>query len=73
MVSGETIIVDTNYGKKSCVSIVEDETTNILNYWDIDNTFIQLAVGDNWLKCDADSGADKLDVDVSFAPQLIGV
>lgn len=73
MVSGETIIVNTNYGKKSCVSIVEDETTNILNYWDIDNTFIQLAVGDNWLKCDADSGADKLDVDVSFAPQLIGV
>lgn len=73
MVAGEVITVNTNYGKKAVTSTLNNETTGILNYLDLDSTFLQLAVGDNIFRYDADENVDNLEISVNFNPQYLGV
>ena len=47
--------------------------TNIYRYMDVDSTFLQLDIGDNTFRYDADDGLSNLEVTVYFAQKYLGV
>jgi len=73
MVAGETITVSTYFGNKSVKSTLNSVTTNAFNYIDFESTFLQLDVGDNLMRYDAETGTDNLEVSIYFTPQYLGV
>ncbi|MCW6105662.1 phage tail family protein [Clostridium sporogenes] len=76
MVAGEKFIINTNVGKKKILQELNGATTDILNYLDIiggGDTFLQLDVGDNLFRYNADSNLDNLEVNIYFSPQYLGV
>ena len=76
MVAGEKIIINTNFGKKKILQELNGVTTNILNYLDIiggGDTFLQLDIGDNLFRYDADENLNNLEVSIYFSPQYLGV
>ncbi|NFA60817.1 phage tail family protein [Clostridium sporogenes] len=76
MVAGEKFIINTNYSKKKILREFNGVTTDILNYLDIvggGDTFLQLDVGDNLFRYNADSNLDNLEVNIYFSPQYLGV
>ncbi|OPD21404.1 phage tail family protein [Clostridium botulinum] len=76
MVAGEKFIINTNYSKKKILQELNGITTDILNYLDIvggGDTFLQLDVGDNLFRYNADSNLDNLEVNIYFNPQYLGV
>ena len=73
MVAGEAITVNTHYGEKSVVSKIDNKECDISGYWDLDSTFLQLKVGDNLLRYDAETNSDNLEIEVRFKPKLLGV
>lgn len=76
MVAGEKIIVNTNYGKKKITQDINGVKTDILNYLDIvggGDTFLQLDVGDNLFRYNADENLNNLEVSIYFSPQYLGV
>ena len=73
MVAGDEIEIDTSYGNKSITLKRNGVETNIYRYMDVDSTFIQLDIGDNIFRYDADTGLDNLEASVSFAQKYLGV
>lgn len=76
MVAGEKIVVNTNFGQKYVMQYLNGIETNILNNLDIiggGDTFLQLDIGDNLFRYDAESNLDNLEVNISFSPQYLGV
>ena len=73
MVAGETISIVTYFGSKKVESILGGVTTNAFNYIDFQSTFLQLDVGDNLYRYNADSGIDNLEVSIYYQPQYLGV
>lgn len=73
MTAGERIIINTNYGHKKIHSINEGETKDILNYLDLESTFLQLSTGDNLLRYDAEENLNNLQVNVYYNPKYLGV
>lgn len=70
---GEIITVDTRFNNKGISSYYQGDTENIINYIDIDSTFLQLEVGSNYLKYDADTNADNLEIEIKFNNAYLGV
>lgn len=76
MAAGEKFIINTNVGRKKILQELNGDTTDILNYLDIvggGDTFLQLDVGDNLFRYNADSNLDNLEVNIYFSPQYLGV
>jgi hypothetical protein len=76
MVAGEKITINTNAGKKKILQELNGVTTDILNYLDIiggGDTFLQLNVGDNLFRYNADLNLDNLEVNIYFSQQYLGV
>ena len=73
MVSGEIITVSTYFRNKKITSTLNDLVTNAFNYIDFESTFLQLSVGDNLFKYNADTGVDNLEVRIYYKPQYLGV
>ncbi|NFL75371.1 phage tail family protein [Clostridium sporogenes] len=76
MVAGEKFIINTNYSKKKILQELNGVATDILNYLDIEgggDTFLQLDVGDNLFRYNADSNLDNLEVNIYFSSQYLGV
>ena len=73
MSAGQTITIDTSYGKKSVVLTSSGLESNIYRLIDVDSTFMQLDIGDNVFRYDAASGADNLEVTIYFSPKYLGV
>jgi len=71
MVAGEVITVTTYFGNKKIESTLNGVTTNIFNFIDFESTFLQLDVGDNLMRYDAESGLDNLEVSIYFMPQYL--
>ena len=67
---GETVVVENTHGKTYVTSSVDGSIRGAL---DLDSTLFRLAVGDNVLKPEADSGLSQLDVQITFAPEIPGV
>lgn len=73
MVAGEVISVNTAFGAKKVESILNGITTNAFNYIDFNSTFLQLDIGDNLFRYNADTGIDNLEVSIYYQPQYLGV
>lgn len=76
MERGEKIIVNTNFGSKSVKSILGNVTKDCLNYIDIlggGDTFLQLDVGDNLFRYDAEENLDNLEVKIKYYNRYLGV
>lgn len=73
MVADEKIVINTNYGQKKIQNIKDGETKDILNLLDLTSTFLQLDVGDNLLRYDAEENLNNLQVNVYYNPKYLGV
>lgn len=74
MQGGDIIEVSTYRGKRSITLIRNVERTNIFNVLDLASKFIQLDVGDNLIRYDAeDDTIDNLVVNMSFRQRWVGV
>ena len=73
MVAGEVLTVTTYFGTKKVESSLNGVTTNAFNFIDLGSTFLQLDIGDNLFRYDADTGIDNLEVSIYFTPQYLGV
>lgn len=74
MQAGETITVTTHFANKRVELTKADGTKkNAFNYIDLNSTFMQLDVGDNLFRYDADINIDNLEVSIYYTPQYLGV
>lgn len=73
MQPGDVIEISTYMRRKRVTLIRESVETNIFNLLDISSTFLQLDLGDNLFRYDADEGLDNLEVSMNFTPRLLGV
>ena len=73
MQAGDVIIVDTSYGNKSVILQRGGQEINLYRYMDVDSTFMQLDIGDNVFRYDADDGLTNLEVTVYYAQKYLGV
>ena len=74
LTAGEEVEVVTNIGEKSVKGrIGNDSFTNYFMYKDIDSAWLQLDIGDNSFRYDADDGIENLDVFVYFYNQYLEV
>lgn len=72
MTAGEIITITTDFGNKKVVDLLNGITSKVINI-DLDSVFLQLAVGDNLLRYNADSGLDMLECKLYYVPQYLGV
>lgn len=71
---GETVEVNTKFGQKSVTGTLNGQTLNYFNYAGLPgSTFLQLGVGSNPLRYNADSGLANLNVTIRYSPQYLGV
>jgi len=73
MSAGEVITVTTGFGNKKVESKINGISSNAFNYIDFQSTFLQLDVGDNLFRYNADTGIDNLEVSIYYTPQYLGV
>lgn len=73
MQGGDVVEVSTYRGKKSVYLIRNNVRTNIFNLMTLESKFLQLEVGDNLFRYDADTGIDNLEVSMNFTTRLVGV
>jgi len=73
MVSGEIISVITTPGGKRVTQSLNGIEANAFNFIDEDSDFLQLEVGDNLFRYDADTNLDNLEVAIYFTPQYLGI
>ncbi len=73
MSAGDILSISTYYGKKSVELISGDTVTNGFRYLDSESTFLQLALGDNLLKYDADVTPENLDISIYHNNNYLGV
>ncbi|WP_454053973.1 phage tail family protein [Clostridium sp. Marseille-Q7071] len=73
MSPGEIIRVNTNFGSKRVEQEINTELKNISQFINLDSTYMQLDVGDNYIKYNADSNVGNLEVTISYSQQYLGV
>ena len=74
LVSNEEIEIVTSIGEKSVKGkIGNTDFTNYFMYKDIDSSWLQLDIGDNLFRYNADDGVESLDVFVYFSNQYLEV
>ena len=73
MTSGETIEINTTIGEKKIVGTVSGVQSNYFKHRDLDSEWLQLAVGDNLLRYDAESGIENLEVYIYFHNKYLEV
>lgn len=72
--AGDKLVINTSFANKR-VELVKSNgiIQNVFNWIDLQSDFIQLAVGDNLLRYDAEQGIDNLDVSIYHRPLYLGV
>lgn len=74
MLSGDKVEINTYRGRRSIILTRDNVETTIFNTLDFDTSkFLQLAVGDNLFRYDAEAGIDNLEAYMIFTPRLVGV
>lgn len=71
--AGDEVVVNTSAGAKKVVGIVGGEESNYFRYFDLDNSWMQLAVGDNAIRYNALSGIDDLEVYIYYRNSYLEV
>lgn len=70
---GQEIHVYTHFAGKRVVSVIGTTETNAFGLIDVGSTFLQLSVGKNVLRYDAQEYMDLLEVVINYRPQYLGV
>lgn len=73
MLGGDIIEVSTFKRRKKVILLRNGIATNIFNLLDLSSKFLQLDIGDNLFRYNADEGIDNLEVSMNFTPRLLGV
>lgn len=74
LVANEEIEINTNVGEKGVKGkIGNNSQSNYFMYKDVESTWLQLEVGDNLFKYDAESGIDNLDVFIYYHNRYLEV
>lgn len=74
LTAGDKLVIDTSFGNKRVETIKTNGVIqNVFNYITLDTTFLQLDVGDNLLRYDAEEGIDNLEVGIYYTPKYVGV
>lgn len=71
--AGDVLTVSTGYGEKAVTLKHNGVTSDAFRYLDVDSTYLQLAVGDNLLRYDADTNAENLEVSIYHNNLYLGV
>lgn len=70
LVAGERVVIQITHERTFVNSSVDGECRGALA---LTSSFYRLAVGDNVLKPDAESGKDNLQVDIDYATEVVGI
>jgi len=73
MAAGQEIYVYTHFAGKRVTSVTGTTETNAFSLIDVGSTFLQLSVGKNVLRYDAQEYMDLLEVVINYRPQYLGV
>ncbi len=73
MLPDDVIEVNTAYGSKGAALFRNGERSDYFRYVDVESTFMQLTVGDNYFRCDADSGMNSLEVSIFYRKEYLSV
>lgn len=73
MQTGDVIEINTEYGSKGATLTRNGATTDYYRYIDVDSTFMQLAIGDNIFRYDAESGVNSMEVSLYYNAKYLGV
>ena len=73
MLPGDVITIRTGFGEKGVTLRRQGVETDAFRFLDIDSTYIQLAVGDNMFRYDADENMESLDITVWHNNFFLGV
>lgn len=71
--AGDIVTINTEYGSKSAVLLRDGNTEDYFRYVDVDSTFMQLKIGDNIFRYDAESNLDALEVSLYHSNKYLGV
>ena len=71
--AGDIVTINTEYGSKSAVLSRDGNTEDYFRYVDVDSTFMQLKIGDNIFRYDAESNLDALEVSLYHSNKCLGV
>lgn len=69
----DKLIITTDFANKRVELVRNNVTYNVFNYIDLSSEFLQLEVGDNRLRYDAEEGIDNLEVSIYHRPLYSGV
>lgn len=73
MLTGDVIEINTKYGSKGATLTRDGQKTDYFRYVDVDSTFMQLAIGDNNFRYDAESGVNSMEVTIFYNKEYLGV
>lgn len=73
MQAGERIEIDTAIGQKKIQGILNGVTSNYFKYRDLDSEWLQLDVGSNLFRYDADANAGNLEVFIYYSNKFLEV
>lgn len=73
LTAGEEVTINTIVGEKSIIGNLNGVISNYFKYRDLDSTWLQLQMGDNQFRYDADANLDNLEVYVSFYNKYLEV
>lgn len=73
MIAGETVTIDTVIGQKKIVGFVNGIEQNYFKYRDLDSVWLQLEVGDNLFRYNAEENIDGLEVYIYFYNRYLEV
>lgn len=73
LVAGETVVVSTTIGEKKIIGTLNGVSTNYFKYRDLMSAWLQLDIGDNAFKYDADNGIDSLDCTIEYNNKYLEV
>ncbi|MGL4818670.1 MAG: phage tail family protein, partial [Bacilli bacterium] len=71
---GDVLTINTERGNEHVTLTRNNVRTNMLNYLTLEsNVQMQLDIGDNLIRYDAETNVDNLEVSIYFTPQYVGV
>lgn len=73
MQAGEQITINTTIGQKKIQGLLHGESTNYFKYRDLESEWLQLEVGDNLFRYDADAQVENLEVYIYFHNKYLEV
>lgn len=73
MTAGDVITINTDYGSKGATLTRGSTVTDYFRHIDVDSIFMQLSIGDNIFRYDAENGVNALEATIYYNNKYLGV